>query len=171
MSDAATLTRRVATGRDVPEECFVWWINAERVDGQVDLHALRTAVDEMFDRHWNTRISRGFFVDVGTDLVVSAGSHGMVGETLPFPLHSGTWEFSVRLSAGTWDSVTSAVATLIAPGDHELHRFDIADARREGDSVIWRFDQPYLSFALTLRLELTTTADIVIKFPLRLDLR
>jgi len=171
LSDPAVLTRRVATGRDHPADCFVWWINAERTDRPVDDAGLRASVAALFDRHWNTRVSRGFFADVGLDLKVRAGSRGAVGETLPFPLRAGVWEIGIHLCAGTWDSVTSALVTVQSPGGSEVHRGALSDARREGETMVWSFDQPSLSFALSVGLQLTTTDDVVIEFPLRVDAR
>jgi SAM-dependent methyltransferase len=171
LSDPATLTRRIATGRDHPEDCFVWWVNAERTDQTVDEAGLRAAVDELFDRHWNTRVSRGFFEDVGRDLIVPANTSALLGETLPFPLCPGAWEIGVRLREGSWDSVSRACLTLVAPGDHELHRRELTDARREGETLLWPIEQPYLSFAVTLRLELASTDRVIVEFPLRVDQR
>jgi hypothetical protein len=37
--------------------------------------------------------------------------------------------------------------------------------------MVWRFDQPQLAFALSVGLQLTTTGDVAIEFPLRIDAR
>jgi len=171
ISDPAVFTRRAVTGRDRPQDCFVWWIDAERTDRPVDEARLSESVAALFDRHWNTRVSRGFFAGVGLDLKVPAYNEGAVGETLPFPLHTGVWEIGINLREGTWDSVTSALLTLESPGGHEVFRGTLADAGRDHEMMVWRFVQPRLTFALSLRLQLVTTGDVVIEFPLRVDAR
>jgi SAM-dependent methyltransferase len=170
LSDPATLVRRVATGRDRPQDCFVWWINAERRDRPIDVPELRSAVDQLFRRHWNTRVSRGFFADVGVDLLVPANANTtQIGRTLPFPLHGGTWNLRVSICDGTWDSVEAASILISAPGGHELHRLGLRNARREGETMVWTLDHPYLSFAVTIEVELSARADVVVQFPLQLS--
>jgi SAM-dependent methyltransferase len=164
------LTRRVATARDHPAESFVWWINAERSEADPEVPGLRAAVDRLFERHWNTRISRGFFADVGVDLPVAAGSRGIIAETLPFPLHAGTWEVGLRLVDGGWDGLEDLCVTILAPGGHVVYRGDLATATRDADRLSWTVEVPYVLFALVLQLAATAREPVTIGFPIEVRL-
>ena len=49
-------------------------------------------------------------------------SHGVVGRTLPYPMHSGTWTLTVRLTAGTLGvDVGSFAVRIFLPSLEPLH--------------------------------------------------
>lgn len=169
IDDPATFVRRTVLGADRPHDCFVWWINARRGAAEPQPDALAARVSELFHRHWSTRVSRGFFPGVESPLEVGPGRFREVARTLPFPLHSGAWVCSIEVTNGSLDSITRLELAIDAPGDHRIHTFTLTDAERSGERLSWRFDQPYLLFALVLRLSLETTSGLAITAPIRVE--
>jgi len=154
IDDPVTFTRRVAGGHDAPDDCFIWWINARRRDEAPRPAELSTRVDELFAAHWNTRVCRGLFPSPGaTRLDIPAASSGRLGETLPFPLHAGTWTIGATLAAGEWRDLQGFVVEIAAPGDNVVHRLSLDDATLEGPTATWRVEQPQLMFALSIRVD------------------
>jgi hypothetical protein len=99
-------------------------------------------------------------------LTVPSGRHEWIAHTLPFPLHAGRWRVAVDLASGSWDDVTDLTVSIVAPGDHHVHELRLADAERNGDRLVWRVEQPYLLFALTLALSVETSNSLVVAPPL-----
>ncbi len=153
VEDPAVLVRRVACGRDAPDECFVWWINAARSDAEVDPERLRAAVAGLFDDHWDTRVCRGLFPHPGArTLALVPGASGRLASTLPFPLHGGRWSVAATLRSGSWSDARGFRLRVVAPGDHVVHELRLEDAAVEGAVATWHLEQPYLLFALTIEV-------------------
>jgi hypothetical protein len=170
IDDSSTFTRRAASGRDSPDDCFVWWINARRLDTPPDERQLRARVDELFEAHWNTRVCRGLFPAPGHNLVIARGAHGTIGETLPFPLHKGSWTITAMLARGDWSDLEGFRLSIVAPGDHVVQEFSVADGTVEGASLGWTFEQPWLLFALSIKIDIGRAHDEV-ELVLPLDVR
>jgi hypothetical protein len=171
LDDAAVFVRRSATGRDAPDDCFVWWINARRVDREPDVTALEARVDQLFAEHWNTRVCRGMFPATGaTALPVQRGATGAVASSLPFPMHAGSWQLSARLEEGAWADLQGFRIDIAAPGDHLVHRLYLEDATIDGPVARWTMRQPYLLFALAMSVHIgTATSAAVLRLPIELE--
>lgn len=167
IDEPAVLVERIVHGQDHPDDCFVWWINAERSDVGPDVAALTRRVDELFDANWQTRVNRGLFPRPGvTTLPVPRGSTGEIGSTLPFPLPAGTVRVVARLAEGDWSQVAGFSIRFVAPGDQEVRRLEAESAERIGDRLEWVFDQPWLLFAVELRLGVRRVdGDVTIALP------
>ncbi|HRE02222.1 MAG TPA: methyltransferase domain-containing protein, partial [Ilumatobacteraceae bacterium] len=152
IDNPAIFARRAAAGTGRPDDSFVWWINARRSDRTIDDVTLRARVDQFFEAHWNTRVSRGLAPDClnlngPLDIVP-----GTLSETLPFPLHQGTWTVSLRLAVGTWNDVSGFGVRIVAPRDHLIHDLPLSAATVTDSEATWTIEQPYLLFALTLQI-------------------
>lgn len=160
---AANLVRRATTGRARPDECFVWWINARRSDRDPDVGGLTAEVQDLFERHWLTRVSRGFFAAPNEPLSLNGGESGRIAATLPFMLHAGRWTVSLRLKSGAWSDVDRPRLVLELPGEHEVHSWELG-----GDDE-FSFELPSVYFALSLVLAAESVrAPITIEFPIEL---
>ena len=165
LDDPAIFVRRASSGREDPDACFVWWINARRADREPVEADLQRQVDDLFSRHWPTRVSRGFFRGPGEDLYLRPGDTGRVAATLPFMLHAGAWCVSLGLASGSWSDVTNPRLVLELPGSHEVYSWELTDRQVE-----IRFELPSVYFALSLVLHADSVSSPVrIEFPI--DLR
>ena len=92
--DVRAVLDRSTTRRPVDDD-FVWWIEAERTDADVDAAAVRAEVERLFAAHWPARVNRDAVCCVprspaGTcDLPI--GACGVVYRTRPFPLFPGRY--------------------------------------------------------------------------------
>lgn len=164
------LVRRAAIGRDVPDECFVWWIVAQRRSdaSSGDQQRLRDRVDELFEAHWDTRVSRGLFAAPGSDLVIGGGRNGRIGATLPFPLHQGQWMLALDLASGTWDDVPELVVRIVSPGDHVQHEFRPQSATVDGTRLSWSFQREEFTQALSITIDAgQPRGEVQVAFPLQ----
>ena len=152
MDDPGLVVRRIATGRDRPDDCFVWWIDADRADREPDVDALKAAIDHLFATHWDTRISRGMWPGPDSDGVDLPTGGPVTVSNLPIYLHAGRWQLTVHAAAGTLDDLDGLRLEVSAPGGAVLHRVD-TPLERDGDHVTWGFDQQELAFALTLEIQ------------------
>ena len=151
-SDALT-ARRILTAPGRPDDSFVWWVEAEKVDGVADRAALGARVDELFLRHWPTRISRGMWPGPPErSVVVPSGTSGVMLENLPFPLHPGAFRLTMDVLEGSIDDLESLAVDVVAPVDVVVHHFDAEDATRRGSTVSWEFEHDHLMFALSIRV-------------------
>ena len=168
IDDSSVFTRRAASGRESPDECFVWWINARRLEVQPDERRLRVRVKELFEAHWNTRVCRGLFpVSGDSKFSIPAGARGQLGETLPFPLHKGSWTITATLARGEWTDLDNFRLSIVAPGEHLIHELTAANGAVSGSSLRWTIEQPWLLFALSIRLFVDSArADVELALPL-----
>ena len=171
IDDPAVFARRAANAADRPDDSFVWFLVARRADRAPDRAALATTVDALFEAHWPTRVTRGLFPRPGaTELAIAAGSHGVLGRTLPYPMHSGTWTLTVRLTQGRWESLDSFTVRILLPSLEPLHILPLSSALIDGPSATWTIDQPWLLFALSIEIEVGgVSEDVALELPL--DLR
>jgi SAM-dependent methyltransferase len=173
LDDPMVLVRRTATGREAPDECFVWWINARRSTRDPRPDDVRAEVQRLFDEHWNTRVSRGLFPEPGGDrLRIGPGAGGRIASTLPFPLHGGDWTVSASLLDGDWDSLAGFRLVIMAPPEELVHELtlDAATFDAERRTATWTVRQPYLLFALILHVEVDSVASAA-ELALPLDIR
>jgi SAM-dependent methyltransferase len=171
IADPGCFVRRAANAADRPDDSFVWFLVAERDERQPDAAALATAVDELFERHWPTRMTRGMFpVPGAAELPIPAGAHGVVGRTLPYPMHAGTWTLTVRLARGTWADVGNLAVRIVLPSEEPLHIVDLSTATIDGTSATWTIEQPFLLFALSLEVVADGVRDLI-AVELPIDLR
>lgn len=154
LADDDLTARRIATGTDRPDDCFVWWVEAQRLSGRADPAALERRVVELFERHWATRISRGFWPGPPehSTTTIAAGSSGVLRSTLPFPLHQGSWELEFELVDGSFDDLDDWSVAIVGPGDELIHELRPADAETTTKTARWTFQQPFLLFALVVEL-------------------
>ena len=145
--------RRIATADQNPDDSFVWWLEAERLDTAPNGEQLRRRVNEMFRDIWPTRVSRGMWTGPPEDsLQIAAGASGLIAATLPFPLHAGAWELSVALVKGDPADARGLAAEIVAPGGAMVHRLDAPSAVVDHNVVSWRFVHENLWFALGINL-------------------
>ncbi len=153
LQDPSTLTRRISTGRENPDDCFIWWINARRSTRPVETEKLRAAVAALFGKHWDRRVSRGLFPNSqSSGLTIEPGISGIVAESLPFPLHKGTWEISAVLVRGSWDQLDDVSLSIVSPGNFMVHSLPISAAVVSGETATWTIEQPHLLFALAIQV-------------------
>ena len=174
IEDPAIFVRRAASGREAPDDAFVWWVNARKAPRKPDRSALRTRSKQIFDQHWDTRINRGLFPSPGSkQLEVAAGSVGRLGETLTFPLKAGPVELTVALANGSWDDLGGFRVDLVTPGDFVVRHLPIADAIRTDKTLSWSFDQPELTFTVAAQFivdSVSAAAAIALPFHLKSDI-
>jgi SAM-dependent methyltransferase len=171
IDDSATFTRRSVTARDSPDDSFIWWLNARRVEHGPNASHLRARTKELYKRHWNTRVCRGLFPEPGTDrLEIPSGSTGSLGTTLPFLLKNGDIALTATLTSGKWDDLEGFRITIVAPGDRVLHRLSSDSAARNGSELRWCFSQPSLAFDTLLDVHVDSVrSSAVLKLPLELE--
>ncbi len=152
MQDPAMLTRRIALGSDSPDQSFVWWITAQRVSN-VKSEQLRSRVDELFNQHFSTRVSRGMWPGPGADgPLVPVGTVGEICASLPMFLRSGMWRLSVSLDRGSWADLDGFRVDITSPGKHLIQRLDLTTGIIDGDTVTFEFERDVLIFALSIEL-------------------
>ena len=173
LDNPSVFTRRAASGRHTPDDCFVWWINARRLDRAPDEPRLRARVAELYEAHWNTRVCRGLFPASGAnEVALSPGTRGHIGETLPFPLHKGSWTITATLNRGAWSDLEDFRISIVAPGDQLIHDLPAADGRVAGSSLQWHIEQPWLLFALSIKIAIGTVrneAALALPLDIRFD--
>jgi hypothetical protein len=162
--------RRIATAPSHPQDSFVWWVEAEKVDAVADPAAIRHRVDELFRRHWPTRVSRGMWPGPPARSVeVTAGSSGVLFEDLPFPLHPGTFRLSMELLEGSIDDLEGLTVEVFAPVDVIVHHLRADTAIRRGATLSWDFVHHHLWFALSIRVRADRVRrDVVVGMPIEL---
>lgn len=164
LEDSAVLVRRAISGRDQPDQCFVWWINARRLDTEPQLEALTRAVGDLFERHWLTRVSRGFFPAPGVGRELDTGAAGRLAATLPFMLHAGSWRATIKLSQGSWADLAGPRLVLELPGEHTVFSWDLT-----ADDVELDFELGSVHFALSFVLIADAVLrPVTIEFPIAL---
>jgi SAM-dependent methyltransferase len=172
LADEITTVRRIVTAAPEPDESFVWWIEAERLDREPDVEAVQRRVREIYEANWNTRVCRGMWPGPGAGVLpITAADRGLVAASLPFPLHAGRWRLTIKLAAGSADDARDVTVRLVAPGDFVAAELSGADAELDGQRMAWTFDQPFLLFALSLELHVgdgTGEVSLVMPWDLRL---
>ncbi len=152
LDDPGLVVRRVLTARDDPDESFIWWLTARRTEEapEPDLWA---RVKDLFERHWDTRASRGLApTSQARSFRIEAGDVGTVGETLPFPLRAGRHQLTVELESGSWDDVGGMRLELVAPGERVIHVLDPSEGESaDPRSHTWHLVQSALCFAVVVR--------------------
>jgi hypothetical protein len=163
-------TRRIALGDDRPDECFVWWINARRLQVEVDADRLRRRVNELFEQHWPLRMNRGIMANAGdVVLPLPRGSRGVVKSTLPFLMGPGEWKLSATLASGAWSDISGLSLDIVTADETVLHRVEFASATIENDTASWTIQQPFVSFALSLRIVVDdVNGDVALALPIQL---
>ena len=153
LGDPAIFTRRASSARDAPDESFIWWLTARRSAATPAHGVLAKRTKQLFDAHWNTRVSRGLFPQPGAaTLDIPSSAHGFIGRTLPFPLKPGPFEVRVSVQSGSWDDLVGFSTHLVAPGGEVVHRLSVGDAQRQGETLSWALVQPHLLFAISIEL-------------------
>jgi SAM-dependent methyltransferase len=168
--DAALTTRRIALGADRPDQCFVWWINARRKSVDVDATQLEQRTRQLFAEHWPLRVNRGIMANADdVVLPLPSGSRGVVKTTLPFLMSPGVWTLSATLASGNWSDISGLRFDIVLPGDEVLHHLAMESAAVQGDTLSWSIEQPFVSFALCLRIMLDDViADAALVLPIEL---
>ena len=171
LGDPAIFTRRASSARDVPDQSFIWWLTARRSATTPVQGLLAKRTKQLFDAHWNTRVSRGLFPQPGAvTLEIASSAQGLIGRTLPFPLKPGHFELRMSVQSGSWDDLVGFSAHLVAPGGELVQRLSVSDARRHGETLSWTFEQPHLLFAVSIEIHVDQVlASTVLVLPL--DLR
>ncbi len=153
LDESATFTRRISTAHDAPDQSFIWWLNARRTDRPPTNHgwsahegAVRRALEHS-DLPWLVPDARGRSPD---DLDWRPRS---VGATLPFLLKAGHIELAATLLSGNWNDLAGFRINIVAAGGHLLHRLSIADATRTDTELRWTIEQPTLSFATSIEVQ------------------
>ncbi len=168
MDDPGLVVRRIATGGDRPDDCFVWWIDADRADRAPDVDALKAAIDHLFASHWDTRISRGMWPGPDSDGVGLPTGGPVTVSNLPIYLHAGRWQLTVHAAAGSLDDLEGLRLEVTTPGGHVVHRLD-DPLERDSVHVTWEFNLSELAFALTLMLRADrVTAPVRLTMPVTL---
>ena len=171
IDDAAVFARRAATARDNPDDSFVWWINARRRDVEPKAAELRSRVDELFDAHWNTRVSRGLFPEPGaTSLVIDQSASGKIAQSMSFLLPAGRVLITATLAEGSWESLHGFGLRIVSPGDHMIQDLPLAWGTIDGASVSWDVGWPTLFFALAFQV-LVDRVDAPVSLQLPIDVR
>lgn len=168
--DAALTTRRIALGDDEPDKCFVWWVNARRKKVDVDAAELARRTAELFAEHWPLRMNRGIMANA-SDVVLQlpVGSSGVVKSTLPFLMSPGPWRLSATLARGAWSDISGLRFEIVNPDDTVLHHLAIDSATVKGTTMSWSIDQPFVSFALSLRVIVDhVTGEVALVLPIDL---
>lgn len=148
------VARRVALAETHPDDSFIWWVEAERLDIRPDRAALAERVEQMFEQHWSTRASRGMWPGPPlTTRSISAGCSGVLVANLPIPLHAGTWELALTFEEGSPEDVRGLAVEIVAPGNNKIHHLPESAGRRDGGTLVWSFQQMEpMMFALTIRV-------------------
>jgi len=132
-----------------PDDAFVWWVEAQRRPGATPAAAaLAARVEELFARHWPTRVSRGMWAGPEpTDVPLDPGK---ALESLPFPLYQGQWTLRLgRVAPGS----AQVDATIVAPGREVFADLRAEDAvADETAPMTWSFTMPFYVEALVLRV-------------------
>jgi SAM-dependent methyltransferase len=158
MSEPTVLTRRIALGGDHVEGSFVWWIDARAEDGPADEEGLRRRVAELFDEHWNTRVSRGMWPGPGSEGPMFDSGHGggRLLSSLPLMLHPGRWTMTVESEDGDLSDLEGLELRVTSPGDHVVHQ--VGRAAGQGGTAAFTFEQQTLQLALSLELHATSVS-------------
>ncbi|MCP4435901.1 MAG: methyltransferase domain-containing protein [Actinomycetia bacterium] len=151
LDQPAALTRRIAGSSADPDDCFIWWIDAERTSRDPDEAALRKRVADVFDSHWNTRISRGMWPGPGSPGPHLGGGHTDWVSSLPIMLHSGHWVLTVRSEGSPSQDMRKVVARLLAPGNVVLEEKSPASVDDASASFEFELDQLWMAIAVQLR--------------------
>jgi SAM-dependent methyltransferase len=171
IDDPATFTRRTVTARDCPDDAFIWWLNARRIERGPNASQLQTRAKELYESHWNARVCRGLFPEPGADhLDIPPGSTGSLGTTLPFLLKGGNIELTATLTSGNWDDIEGFRITIVAPGDRVLHGLSFEAATRNGSELRWSFSQPSLAFDTLIDVHVDSVRSLAaLQLPLKLQ--
>lgn len=116
---------RVATAKDHPNECFVWWINAIRSAKRVPQpEALHSRVQEIFEANWTERARRMLTIvgkDAGNNSFISVGVPGVLMYGPYMPLPAGSYKVTLNLLAKNLVSAASVMAMCdVISGDGEV---------------------------------------------------
>ncbi len=154
LDESSLLVRRIVDGPDHPDDCFVWWLVA-RPSGAPDPDVLRARVDELYARHWPTRVCRGMWPGPSGDLPEFAPGTTTTLRSLPFMLRPGSFTFGLQLEAGDIAELADARLTLVLPGGHAVHDRGLSEASVDSSGVWWSVEQVDLMFALSIELSVT----------------
>ena len=153
LADGATVVHRIADAPGNVDDSFIWWINARRSSRQPRVDELNRRTWELFELHWPTRVTRGLFPHPGAvELPLALGDSGLVGSTLPFPIHGGRWRLELEATTGALTNVHGIQVRFVAPGGVVLHELCGRDATERAHGLSWEFDQGELTFAVVLQI-------------------
>jgi hypothetical protein len=78
----------------------------------------------------------------------------------------GAWHLSATLVHGSWSDIAGLCFDIVTPDGSVLHHFDVGSAARHDDTMTWLIEQPYTSFALSLRIAVEdVTGDVALVLP------
>lgn len=153
LDDPALLLRRALPSE--PDDAFIWWVEARRSPVRPpDRERLRARIDDLYESHWPTRVSRGLWPGPPATAVELAAEGSSTLASLPFPLHEGRWRLDLALEAGRLDDLEGLEARLVAPGGMVVAALDVDTAARSDSGVSWQFDVPYFLQALVLEIRI-----------------
>lgn len=152
LDNPATVVRRIVLGADNPDDSFIWWIDAQRTDREPDVETLRKRIDQLFQQHWSTRVSRGMWPGPGFEGPrLAAGTTDVTIASLPLMLHPGRWRAQVQAVEGHLSSLTGLHLAVTAPGGFVIH--EVRDVLPAGaTSCAWEFFQEHLQLALSIEI-------------------
>lgn len=170
LEDDFSVTRRIVTARDNPEDSFIWWVEAQRADRVPDAAAVDRLVHGIYERHWAARVCRGMWPGPEPGHIpVSRGTSGAIAHSLPFPIHAGAWTLRLELADGQLESAKGLTVRLVAAGNITIHVLTAEGADVTRNAWSWTFEQPHLLFAVSIHLSIDRACEnFSIRMPLSL---
>jgi SAM-dependent methyltransferase len=156
LTDGSILIRRVVEAAENPDDSFVWWLVASPA-GAPDEHGLACRVEDLYERHWPTRVCRGMWPGPPDDGIDVPADATLMLRSLPFVLAPGRWRLGVRLSSGSPVDIGSVQLDVARPDGEVVHRLTRADARDDENGCTWYIDHEEISFAVSLVLSIRAT--------------
>jgi len=168
LDDPTVLARRM-WAEEAPEDCFIWWVEAQRSERSPDVDGLQTRVAELYRAWWPRRVSRGLWPSDTTSLILARGSSGLVASSEMFPLAPGRWRLQLDLTSASPDEIRGLRVRIVAPGGFPVHTLQPGSGVHEGSSVSWEFAQDELMLALAIEIwcdETLTEVDLAMPIEL-----
>jgi SAM-dependent methyltransferase len=168
LGDGAQVVRRITDAALHPDDSFVWWLVA-RPDSTGDDDEVRERCRSLFAEHWPTRVCRGMWPGTGHPGPDVLPGEPVRLESLPFMLHDGRFQITIRPETGDLGSVTDASMELTLPGRHPVRHLGLAEAERSPGTITWEFDQSELMFALTLTVTIASSSPFRLAMPIGIE--
>jgi SAM-dependent methyltransferase len=172
-----SVLRRIALARNRPEDSFIWWAEARKLQSP-DVAGLKKAIGDLFETAWGERVSRIVPHD-GTPVVLPDGRPGarieerktgcvMLGPSMP--LTAGTYDFGIEVTWIQFTELGLPIARLeVVAGDDVFSSAELVPTSKTGtSSLVCRATIPDLRFGVHVRLIATGIAELTAALGLRM---
>ena len=152
-----TITERLISARDKPEQSFLWWLEGRRCDRAPDRSALDAVLADIFSRAWPERTRRTVVVPGrameqrvdGAWVRVPPGDGGVVFYGPYLPLRAGKYRITFDLASDAdADAAYARCDITTGPNATVLQQCDVEPGTRQ---VTFEVELPELKFGVQFR--------------------